>query len=262
MSFLAGVVSGAALVNGRPFDEATSLAPPSGIHSWVHYGVMVPGLPEPHRAFGVMAIVGTPGVALFANDDRITTGPRDTAYLVSATSSMRSTPFHTYSIARDCEFGDRRRRFGDDLVIDGALPRLRVTRRHPDVDAELELEATRSVTRFVALPGVYTHWSVLCTYRGTVGGTEVGGLCTFEYARGVWAANLPATFFTYQVLNVDATTQLLLTEVLGPRGRCWPGPRTCAACTTWARCTRAGSGSGWGTPCRWPPRTVAPCRCR
>ncbi len=225
-----GVLSGAALANGRPFDLATVLAPPSRVHSWVHYGVMVPGLPEPHRTFGVMAIVGTPGVALFANDDRIGTTPRDTAYLVSATSSMApsTTVFHTYSVARDCEFAadGRHLRFGHDLVLDGGLPDLRVTRSHPEIPVSLELTATRSVTRFVAVPGVYQHWSLLCGYRGTVGRTPVEGLCTFEYARGVGTQSLPrplrrdlpATFFTYQVINVDATTQLLLTDVRGPGG--------------------------------------------
>ena len=65
------------------------------------------------------------------------------------------------------------------------------TRSHPEIPVSLELTATRSVTRFVAVPGVYRHWSLLCGYRGTVGGTPVEGLCTFEYARGVGTQSLP-----------------------------------------------------------------------
>src|SRR4051812_6682000 len=57
-------------------DAPVRMLPPSGRRrSWVHYGVMMPNLPEPHRFFNVMSIVGTPGVALFANDELVTTTP-------------------------------------------------------------------------------------------------------------------------------------------------------------------------------------------
>jgi len=84
---------------GDPFDPATPIKTPSGIRSsWVHYGVMIPDLPEPHRTFGIMAIVGTPGLAIFSNDQAIRTTPRDTAYVVSATAAMKDKQFNSYSI--------------------------------------------------------------------------------------------------------------------------------------------------------------------
>jgi hypothetical protein len=190
---------------------------------------MVPGLPDPHRTFGVMSIVGTPGVAIFANDDAITTTPTDTAYLVSATAAMRAGQFRTYSIERDCEFAadGRHIRFGDDLLIEGGLPQFRLTRRHPDVDVDLVITATDKVSYFADLPGgLYTHWSLLCRYAGTVGDQSAAGLCTFEYAHGIGThslplparPNLPARFFTYHVLNVDEENQVLFAEVHGPAG--------------------------------------------
>src|ERR1700760_463235 len=102
---------------GLPFDPDTRLKPPHGLRSsWAHYGVMVPDLPEPHRTFGVMSIVGTPGIAIFSNDHAIVTSASDTAYLVSATGAMHDEGFHTYSIARDCEFRPDGSlvRFGED----------------------------------------------------------------------------------------------------------------------------------------------------
>ena len=83
---------------------------------------MVPGLPEPHRTFGVMSIVGTPGVAIFANDHAISTSPGDTAYLVSSTGSMSGQAFHTYSMRRDCQFAPDASvlRFGSELLIEGS----------------------------------------------------------------------------------------------------------------------------------------------
>ena len=209
--------------SGEPFDATSTIAPPRGLHSWVHYGVMVPDLPEPHRTFGIMSIVGTPGVAIFANDYAMRTTPRDTATLVSATAAMTSGTFHSYSIREDCEFAEdgSRIRFGEDVLITGTYPRFEVHRKHPDADVFLKLSATDKVTHFVDLPGgAYSHWSLLCQYEGTVGNTAVSGLCTFEYARGVGLHTLPlpgtpkipATFFTYHVMNIDESRQLLYGE--------------------------------------------------
>jgi hypothetical protein len=215
---------------GLPFDPRTQLKPPHGLRSiWVHYGVMVPDLPEPHRTFGVMSIVGTPGIAIFSNDHAIVTSARDTAYLVSATSAMHDEGLHTYSIARDCEFRPDGSlvRFGEDLTIEGTYPEFRLRRLHRDVVVDLDIRATDKVTYFVDLPGgLYTHWSLLCRYSGAVGGSPVAGLCTLEYASGVGlhsipirgTPNLPVPFFSYHVLNIDARTQVLTSKVLGAGG--------------------------------------------
>jgi hypothetical protein len=183
---------------------------------------MLPGLPAPERYFGMMAIAGTPGASFVANDDRITTSPRDTAYVVSHR-------FHTYSVRRNCDFASdgSRLRFGDDLLITVAHPDVEIRRTDPF--AALRLEATQAVTRFMRIPGVYDHWSVLCRARGQVGETDVDTLCTFEYARGVSVHSLldrrlpkafrvPVPFFTYHVLNVDDRTQLLFSDVRAPGG--------------------------------------------
>ena len=213
-------------LEGVAFDPQLSIQPPSGGRwSWVHYGVMVPGLPEPHRTFGIMAILGSPGVAIFANDAAIATSRRDAATVVSATSAMRpDSAFHVYSMDQDCELAPdgSRIRLGDDVSIDGGLPEMRVRRFHPDADVDLQLRATDTITHFVDMAGgVYQHWSALCEYEGTVGETAASGLCTFEYAHGVGVrapAALggvapPTRFFTYHVLNIDESTQLLLSDV-------------------------------------------------
>lgn len=229
-----GAANRASRHDGRAFDPATAFGPPSGARwNWCHYGVMLPGLPEPHRAFGVMAVVGTPGVSIFANDWAITTTPRDTAYLVSATGSMTRDTFGAYSVARSCAFDPQGRslRFGDDLTIEGEYPHFTLHRDNGEVTVDLGIIATDTVTWFVDVPGVYEHWSLLCDYTGRIVHdgviTPISGHCTLEYARGTGPnalprrlaqrVSIPARTFTYQVLAVDASRQLLLTEVRGPR---------------------------------------------
>lgn len=208
------------------------MGPPTGRwFNWVHYGVMVPNLPEPHRYFGIMAIVGTPEVTVFANDHVVVTTPRDTTTVVSSTAAMTHGQFLHYSTARDCDFADdgSRLRFGDDIAIDGRYPTFAVTRRHPEVGVELRLRATGTITRFFDIAGLYQHWSLLCEYDGVAGDTAVSGLCALEYACGAGPhsllpsaiasrSKLPARVFTYQIINVDDRTQVLLTHVSGPLG--------------------------------------------
>lgn len=230
---LAAAINRTDAVNGVPFAAPVAMTP--RVHerwfSWVHYGVMVPGLPEPHRFFGVMAILGTSGAACFDNDRLIATTPRDTAYVLSGTATDGGLA--AYAMSTDCELAadGSRLAFGrDDLVLDGRSPRIRVA-RGGEVPVALELEVTDKVAYFSRVPGVYDHWSLLARCRGTVGEVAVDSLCTYEYARGVgpytlarrrvpaWAKT-PVRAFTYQVLNLSERDQLLLT-VAGPR---WERP--------------------------------------
>jgi hypothetical protein len=221
----------AAQFNGRPFSTAIAMTPHIGERrfSWVHYGVMAPGLPEPHRFFNVMSILGTTGARCFDNDHAIRTSPRDTAYLVSTTADTRAEAFHAYSLAEDCEMrpDGSSLRFGEQLLIEGGYPHYTLRRQLGDLTVELDLELTDKVAYFFHVPGVYDHWSLLSRYRGTISGRgeqlPVEGLCTFEYARGSGpyslsshrlprALKVPVGYFTYQVLNIDAGRQVLLTE--------------------------------------------------
>lgn len=217
-------------VNGVPFASPVAMTPRTRERwtSWVHYGVMAPGLPEPHRWFGVMSILGTTGARCFDNDPWIRTTPRDTAYVVSGTATAGEDAFRAYSMAQECELREDGGllRFGaGDLVLEGRVPRVAVRRGGP-APVALELEVTDKVAYFSRIPGVYDHWSLLARYRGTVAGEPVAGLCTYEYARGAgpysvarsvlpaWA-KAPIAIFTYQVLNLGQERQLLLT-VAGP----------------------------------------------
>jgi len=85
---------------------------------------------------------------------------------------------------------------------------------------------TSHVSWFIKTP-VYDHLSLLAKFKGFLNYQdkyiESEGLCTYEYARAVGPHSLtnqlipenhklPLDFFTYQIINLNENTQLLLTK--------------------------------------------------
>ncbi|MCH8498980.1 MAG: hypothetical protein LAT63_10910 [Marinobacter sp.] len=209
---------------GTPFDPQTSVATPQGSYATVHYGIMIPGLPEPFRFVNVIALIGQPKARLFANPHLIKTSARNTANLLVGTAAATPDHFKGYDVKKDCEFAadGSKLRFGNDLLIEGRYPTFHVRREGHNFNMVLSLQATNKVAHFAnMISGLYDHWSLLCRYTGALelGGkaTTIDGLCTFEYARAK-NVNLPLRFFTYHIINIDENTQVLMVEVLGPLG--------------------------------------------
>ncbi len=196
---------------------------------WTHYGVMIPDLPAPHRFFSIMSIIGTPGALAFDNDHALVDGPRHNATVVSGTAATHPHHFGSYSTRRDCQMATDGSRvwFGDDVKISGQYPYYQVEARYGDFVLNIAIENTDKVSWFIKTP-VYDHLSLLSRYHGTINWQgqiqEISGLCTFEYAAcpspyllrdKPLAKHLkaPLDFFCYQIVNLDAQTQLLLSYV-------------------------------------------------
>lgn len=197
----------------------------------VHYGIMIPDLPAPHRFMATAIILGSAGMRVFDADFAAAPGdgPLQTATLVHGTAAAVDRHFTRYSIPRDVESraDGNLLRLGDDLELSGRYPEFRLESRRDGFAVDLTLTATGDVTWF-AKGLFYEHIALVTRYRGTIehGGatTEVAGLCTYEYARGTspyllrnrflpQAAKLPWDVFSYQVIDLDADTQLLLAHV-------------------------------------------------
>ena len=217
-----------AAANRHAFDRPDLLHPNVGssTRGWAHYGVMIPDLPAPYAYFDVMSIVGTPGAAVFDNDHLMQGSPRNTATFVSATATMGH--FEAYSVRDDCELAPDGSliRFADHLTLSGTYPDFHLAADYPGTGftADLTVTATPTVTWFVR-SRFYDHYSLLCRYEGWVATagerTPVAGMCTYEYggsgsiynlADSPWLARLkvPIDQFTYQIANLDDTSQLLL----------------------------------------------------
>lgn len=222
----------AAEESARPFRQAAIMRPEAGSlrWGWTHYGIFLPQLPEPFRYCNLMTMIGASGTTMFDNDHLVRTTPRDTAFLLSSTAAGAGHLLRFYSVRDECDLAadGSRLRFGNELEIRGRWPRFQATADWDDFRLELDIECTDTVSWFVRNPA-YDHLSLLSTCSGTLvrGGQSLTlerTLCTFEYARCVSpqvlarrplpdALKVPADFFVYNVINIDATTQLLLTHV-------------------------------------------------
>lgn len=197
-------------------------------YGWTHYGVMIPDLPAPHRFFSIMSIVGTPGARVFDTDHTLKTHPRGNATVVSGTAATHPHHFAGYDTARDCQMREDGSviAFGEQVRIEGGYPRYKVAAAYAGLDLHLDIVNTDQVTWFFRSPA-YDHFSLLSEYRGQIDWQgavmPISGLCTFEYAAGPSlyqlrrdplpeSLKLPIDFFTYQIINLDARTQLLLTQ--------------------------------------------------
>jgi Family of unknown function (DUF6670) len=183
---------------------------------------MVPDLPEPFRFFDAIVILGTARAPIFGKRSLAAGEPGDSAWILTGSAAIPNG-FEQYSISGQCDMSDdgNHLRFGDHLAIERTIDEITLSVSQPEASVQLTLNPTAAVSHFVHIPGIYDHWSVLCRAAGTF--TAVGNsftrktLCTYEYARAV-NLPLPFLFFTYQILNVDDRTQVLMSEVLGPAG--------------------------------------------
>jgi hypothetical protein len=225
------VIDRAAAASRVPFAQPHIIRPlnDSRRYGWTHYGVFFPLLPEPHRYLNVMTFLGQTGTLCFDNDYIVEGDPRQTATLLTSTAAPDVHLYRAYDMRADCELAPDGSvvRFGEDLSITGSWPEFDVSVRNGDFSFDATVMATKTVSYFVKNP-IYDHLSLLAGYEATMTfkgeTTSVEGLCTFEFARCVsphslvhrpvpegW--KLPVDFFTYQVVNLDESTQLLLTDV-------------------------------------------------
>lgn len=214
-----------------PFQSHAIITPrvQDKLYAWTHYGLFFPLLPEPHRYLNIMIFIGTPGVLAF-DHDHITQGdPRKSATFFSSTAAVEEHLLKAYIIPQDTDISvaQDQIKLGNEVCIHGKLPNIQLQGNYLGLEFEFNLNVSDHASWFVKSP-IYDHFSLLSTFKGQLNyqgqSTSATGLCTYEYARAVGPYSLsskllpekhkiPLTFFTYQIINLDEKTQLLLTKV-------------------------------------------------
>lgn len=218
-------------VQGQRFREPALILPNTDrrFFNVSHYGVMIPDLPEPFRFFSLMAIIGSSGNRLIDVDHMLTGLPGRHATQVSGTAAPGTGQFGSYDIDRDCEIRPDGSliRFGEDVLLTGLYPEVRLRVSREEFALDITLNCHDNVTWFARSP-IYKHLGLMADYHGHIEyqGEQipVAGMCTYEYFTmpgpyGVIrdplpaALRLPMDFFSYQIVAIDADTQLMLAKV-------------------------------------------------
>lgn len=196
-----------------------------------HYGVMIPDLPEPYRYLSFAAVIGDVGAPITRVSEKVTPyAQEDTATLVHGTAqSDAQEAYRIYSIKDQMKFQQTPFRvdFNDDASLYEDNGQYRLVSKLDDLKVDLTLSPTDALTWF-AYSAIYQHFSILMRYTGTIsqqGKTvEVSGLCTLEHWKAIAVSmlpksvltsrlNLPLTSFSYQVIDLNAESQLVLAFV-------------------------------------------------
>lgn len=199
----------------------------SKVYGCMHYGIMISDLPEPFKFLACASIIGNSGFRVFDIDHASRKyGPLGMVTLAHGTAVSTHNGFSSHDVHQEFKYKDDGSllKFGDRAEVSGSYPNYRLQSQDQDCVIDLELTATGEITWF-AKSKTYDHLSLLTRYKGTIiyqGETHnVFGLCTYEYARGVsvydivnkplpFEYKLPFEFFSYQVMNLDKDTQLVM----------------------------------------------------
>ncbi|MBJ9441029.1 hypothetical protein I5555_01025 [Acinetobacter baumannii] len=225
-----GVLDQAKKYSTLPFTQTHIIRPriDEKYYSWTHYGIFFPLLPEPHRYLNIMILIGTPGALAFDHDDIITGNPRKTATFFSSTAALEQALLKAYIIPEDTKINKDGAliELSQEILIQGKFPHIHINGHYDGFDFDFDIDITSHVSWFIKTP-IYDHFSLLAKFKGFLNyqakRIETQGLCTYEYARAVGphsitnklipdAYKLPLDFFTYQIINLNEATQLLLTK--------------------------------------------------
>lgn len=220
----------AVFASTKPFSSPEIMTPRfnESRYSWTHYGLFFANLPEPHRYLNIMILLGAPSALAFDQDFLYKTSPRQSATFFSGTAATEQSLLKAYVINQDCHANadGSDLTLGTELKISGKYPHLHLYGEYEGLVIDFEVRVTDQVSWFIKNVA-YDHLSLLAQYKGIIGykGNKIGteGLCTYEYARsfGLYALvdkplsdtyKIPLNFFTYQVINLNENTQILLTK--------------------------------------------------
>ncbi|WP_130804258.1 DUF6670 family protein [Acinetobacter ihumii] len=201
--------------------DSTSLLayhPPQGRFKLVYHGLMLPNLPAPLHFLNFMALMGQPKIPLFYNPSIIKDKASNTASVMIAMSPHQVGHLKSYHLNQQCQIAPYHYLFDQIDSLKGFFPEFEIQRQDSELEVQLKISTTNHATHFTALKwNLFEHWSLLCQCEGIIKYQnqqyEISGMGSFDYARAANIPYLPLAFYTHQLINLDETTQVILSQV-------------------------------------------------
>lgn len=197
-------------------------------YSCTRYGFNFPHLPSPLQYLNISAILGTTGLLCYDQDELQHTPPRKNATVFMSTAFESSALLQHYALDGDeVVHTSNKMLFGRELLIEGHYPEFELKAHFQGIELQFKIDVSRQSSWMMKTP-LYDDLSLVMHYEGFfhIQGERypVSGTGTFEFARAATphsllphplslADKVPVNFVTYQIINLDDQSQLILSKI-------------------------------------------------
>ena len=198
--------------------EALTFYPPKGLFKIVYQALILPNLPEPFHYLNFISLIGQPRIPICYNASAITTTAIDTATVLVSSSASTVGHLKSYSAKEQCQLEQDRYQFLDVDQIQVDFPNYYFKRDDEELSCQLKVNIGSEIENHSALQwGVGDYWYVRCqcegeiTYKKQKYQIEAQGI--LKHARAIYLPFIAFHFFTYQIIQVNADLQIILSEL-------------------------------------------------
>ena len=198
--------------------DALTFYPPKGLFKIVYQALILPNLPEPFHYLNFISLIGQPRIPICYNASAITTTAIDTATVLVTSGLSTTGHLKSYSAKEQCQLEQDRYQFLDVDQIQVDFPNYYFKRIDEELSCQLTVNISAEIENHSALHwGVGDYWYASCkcegeiTYKKQKYQIEAQGI--LKHARAIYFPFIAFHFFTYQVIQVNANLQIILSEL-------------------------------------------------
>ncbi|MEG0746645.1 MAG: hypothetical protein RR509_09840 [Acinetobacter sp.] len=198
--------------------DALTFYPPKGLFKIVYQALILPNLPEPFHYLNFISLIGQPRIPICYNASAITTTAIDTATVLVTSGLSTIGHLKSYSAKEQCQLEQDRYQFLDVDQIQVDFPNYYFKRIDEELSCQLTVNIRAEIENHSALHwGVGDYWYARCkcegeiTYKKQKYQIEAQGI--LKHARAIYLPFIAFHFFTYQVIQVNANLQIILSEL-------------------------------------------------
>lgn len=189
-----------------------------GRYKIIHQAIKIPNLPTPLHYLNFYTLIGQPRAPIFQQSHLNICEPLNVATVMVSTSMHSVGHFHAYDVTKECRFNNQTFDFSKREHILGNLPHLELQRQDRELGFQLQIKTLDLLSYFYQLPwALGQYWSIPCQCQGEVicGNQtyQINQLGVLEYARSIDFAYLPIAFYTYQLISLTDTQQLIILQL-------------------------------------------------
>ena len=192
-----------------------------GRYKIIHLAIKIPNLPAPLHYLNFYSMIGQPRAAIFQHPHLHIRQPLDVATVLVSSSVHSVGHFHAYDIAAECHLNAQNFAFAQREKVLGNTQNFELLREDDELCIRLQIQGLDLISYFYQLRwSLGQYWSIPCQCHGEVkyqGKTyPIQQLGVLEYARNINFAYLPLAFYTYQLIPLSETQQLIVLQLRDP----------------------------------------------